>query len=171
MTDTADIDKANEEFWNELCGSGLAQHLGIKDHGIKSLKQFDRSYLEFYPYLLKHVPVGEMAGKKVLEVGLGYGTLGQKIVDAGADYTGLDIADGPVNMMNHRLQMQGLPGRAIKGSILQSGLPAESFDYVVSIGCFHHTGNIQRCVNETWRLLKPEGTAFIMLYNQFSCRQ
>lgn len=34
-------------------------------------------------------------GKKVLEVGLGYGTLGQLIASRNADYYSADIAEGP----------------------------------------------------------------------------
>lgn len=163
-----EIDKANREFWNELCGSAFAKYLGITDHSAKSLERFDKGYLDFYPYLLKHVKLEGMAGKKVLEIGLGYGTLGQKIAEAGADYIGLDIAEGPVKMMNARMEMQNRPGKALQGSMLDCPLASESLDYVVSIGCFHHTGNVQRCIDETHRILKPGGTAMIMVYNQFS---
>ena len=34
--------------------------------------------------------------KRALEIGLGYGSLSQKMAEAGAGYTGLDIAAGPV---------------------------------------------------------------------------
>lgn len=165
-----DIDKENADFWNELCGTGLAKHLGITDYSLESLKQFDDYYLGFYPYLLHRVPVSRMAASRVLEIGLGYGTLGQKIAEAGADYVGLDIASSPVWMMNHRLRMQGLSGRAEQGTILRCPFPDQSMDFVVSIGCFHHTGDTQRCIHETWRVLKPGGTAYVMVYNQFSYR-
>jgi SAM-dependent methyltransferase len=165
------IDEANARFWNELCGSTFAKALGITDHSITSLQKFDRAYLNFYPYLLERVPVATMRDKKVLEIGLGYGTLGQIISEAGADYTGLDIAKGPVDMMNHRLRMQGLAGKAIQGSMLDCPLPDASLDCVVSIGCFHHTGSVARCLEETWRVLKPGGVAYLMVYNAFSYRQ
>lgn len=166
-----DTNKANEEFWNELCGSVLAFDLGIKDHSLESLKRFDRGYLEIYPYLLSHVDLRNMTGKKVLEIGLGYGTLGQKIAESGADYIGMDIAEGPVKMMSHRLKLQGLPGNAIKGNFLECPFGNESFDYVVSIGCFHHTGNVQRCFDETYRILRHGGASIVMVYNQYSLRQ
>lgn len=47
----------------------------------------------------------------------------------------------------------------------------DSLDYLVSIGCFHHTGDVQRCIDETYRVLKPGGRACIMVYNRFSCWQ
>ena len=166
-----EIDAANARFWDELCGTWFADQVGISDRSLDSLRRFDDAYLRFYPYLLHHVPVDRMGGKRVLEIGLGYGTLGQKIAEAGADYLGLDIAAGPVEMMNTRLRMTGLNGEAIQGSILDSGLPSASFDAVVSIGCFHHTGDVQRSIDEAHRLLKPGGEAFIMVYNKFSLRR
>ncbi len=165
------IDRLNSQFWTELCGSSLARQLGIRDHSLESLRRFDEAYLDFYPYLLEEVPLHRFSGRKVLEIGLGYGTLGQKIVEQGAEYAGLDIAEGPVRMMKHRLSLQKLPGVALQGSILQSPFADGEFDAVVSIGCFHHTGSVETCIRETFRLLKPGGMACLMLYNRFSLRQ
>jgi SAM-dependent methyltransferase len=165
------LDKENMEFWNELCGSTFAQYVGIRDHGEESLNRFDSAYLGLYPYLLKRVKLQEMAGKRVIEVGLGYGTLGQKIAEADAEYIGMDIAFMPVKMMKHRMVLRGLPGKAIQGSMLACPFENETFDCLVSIGCFHHTGDVKRCIDETHRILKPGGTAFIMVYNRFSYRQ
>lgn len=171
MNGSALIDAANAAFWDELCGSAFAQALGIRDHSKASLERFDRAYLDMYPYLLEHVPVHEMRGKEVLEIGLGYGTLSQQIAQAGGRYNGLDIAAGPVRMVNHRLAMAGLGGQAVQGSMLECPFPDQSMDRVVSIGCFHHTGDLKRCIDETWRVLRPGGMAHIMVYNQFSYRQ
>jgi SAM-dependent methyltransferase len=170
-TRQTEIDAQNAEFWNTLCGTGLAQMLGITDGSPASLKKFDDWYLDYYPYLLRHVPVDTLRGRDVLEIGLGYGTLSQKIAEAGARYSGLDIAAGPVEMVNARLAQRGLPGRALQGSMLECPFPDESFDCVVSIGCFHHTGDAQRCMDETWRVLRPGGHAYLMVYNRFSLRQ
>jgi ubiquinone/menaquinone biosynthesis C-methylase UbiE len=165
------IDRANREFWDELCGSGFARQLGITGHSKESLERFDRAYLDFYPYLLHHVPTSKMSGKKVMEVGPGYGTLGQKIAESGADYLGLDIAAKPVKMMKHRMRMARLQGEAMQGNMLDCPVRSESLDWLVSIGCFHHTGDIQRCIDETYRVLKPGGRAAIMVYNRFSLQQ
>jgi SAM-dependent methyltransferase len=164
-------DQANVEFWNELCGTTFARCLGITDHSKTSLERFDRAYLDFYPYLLRHVNLDRVANRRVLEIGLGYGTLGQKIVEAGADYLGVDIAEVPVRMMHHRLRLSRLPGSCVHGSALSLPLASSSVDFVISIGCLHHTGNIQRGIDEAHRVLKPGGTAFLMVYNQYSYRQ
>lgn len=165
------IDKLNSDFWNELCGTGLAQHIGIKDNSAASLAKFDQAYLNIYPYLLNHIKPQKMKQKKVLEIGLGYGTLSQVIAEAGAEYFGLDIAANPVKMVNHRLNFLGLPENARQGNMLMCPFEDNFFDAVVSIGCFHHTGDLQRCLDETYRILKPGGRAIIMVYNKYSLRQ
>jgi ubiquinone/menaquinone biosynthesis C-methylase UbiE len=166
-----DIDRANAAFWDELCGSALAQHLGITDHSKESLQHFDKAYFDFYPYLLKHVQLDKLVKKCVLEIGLGYGTLGQKIFECSGWYQGLDVSVGPVQMMNHRLRLSDGKGIAIQGSARCMPFKDGSFDQVISIGCFHHTGNAEKCVHETYRVLRPGGRAVIMLYNRFSYRQ
>lgn len=164
-----DIDVQNRAFWDELCGTSLAKAIGATDHSLESLAKFDRAYFEFYPYLDSYLH--RMSGGKVLEIGLGYGTVAQKLASDGAEYYGLDISPGPVAMVNHRMRLFGLNGKAVVGSVLEIPFENESFDAVVTIGCLHHTGNIQKGVNEIYRVLKPSGQALVMLYNKYSLRQ
>lgn len=163
------IDLRNKEFWNEMCGSYLAKEIGIKDHSKESLQAFDEAYINMYPYLSSYLSLdNNIKSESVLEVGLGYGTVSQLLAKSSVQYTGLDIAAGPVEIVNHRINMEKLNGKAYQGSMLNCNFPNESFDRVYSIGCFHHTGNMQKCVDETYRVLKPGGKAIIMVYNSFS---
>lgn len=169
-----DIDQKNSEFWDELCGSGLAKSLNINEITAESLHRFDDAYLGIYPYLSKYVLNENLTEKKVLEIGLGYGTLSQLIASTGCDYFGLDIATNPVKMVQYRLSQLGKKNKEEQiqvGSAL--GIPHhdESFDYVYSIGCLHHTGNLTQSLSEVFRVLKPGGKAIIMLYNRNSFRQ
>ena len=136
-----------------------------------SLRKFDAWYMDYYPYLKRHVPLARMTGKDVLEIGLGYGTVSQKIAEAGANYRGLDIAENPVSLANCRLRENNLRGEAIQGNMLKCPFEDERFDWIVAIGCFHHTGNLQRCLDESWRVLRPGGIAMVMVYNSYSYRR
>jgi SAM-dependent methyltransferase len=40
-----------------------------------------------------------------------------------------------------------------------------TFDVVYSYGVMHHSADVQRCLDEAWRVLKPGGQARIMLYH------
>ena len=165
-----EISTSNSAFWDELCGTHLASTLGISDASLASLKKFDDWYMDFYPYLHKHIPFTSLRGKDVLEIGLGYGTVSQLLAQAGANYSGLDIAAGPVNMANHRIQQLGLRGQAIQGSILEPPMAEQSFDAIVAIGCLHHTGNLQLAIDQCWRLLRPGGKLIFMVYYAYSYR-
>lgn len=169
--DQADISEKNSDFWDELCGSGLARYLGITDDSPESLKKFDDWYFDFYPYLSQHIQFEKLAGKSVLEIGLGYGSVSQRLAAAGAIYTGLDIASGPVAMVNHRLKQNNLEGVALQGSILEPPVSNESFDHIVAIGCLHHTGNLNLAIDQCWGLLKPGGTLSFMVYYAYSYRR
>jgi SAM-dependent methyltransferase len=162
---------SNEDFWDELCGSQSAKVLGVTDSSQASLKKFDDWYFDFYPYLLNHIPLADLAKVNVLEIGLGYGTVSQRLAEEGANYQGLDIAAGPVSMVNHRLNQMQLPGRAVQGSILDPPFEANSFDAVVAIGCLHHTGDLKGAIDQCWRLLKPGGKLIFMVYYAYSYRR
>jgi SAM-dependent methyltransferase len=166
-----DVDQRNSRFWDELCGSHLATYLGITDSSPTSLKRFDNWFLAFYYYVFLHVPFADLRDKDVLEVGLGYGTISQRLAESGCRYRGLDIARGPVEMVNLRLQQAGLEGEAICGSILNAPFADDSFDYIVVIGCLHHTGDMARSIAECRRILRPGGTMMAMVYYAYSYRR
>ncbi|MGH7228906.1 MAG: class I SAM-dependent methyltransferase [Nitrospiraceae bacterium] len=169
----AQIDAENAAFWNELCGSHMARELGISELSAENIRRFDEAYLRFYPYLENYVTGEALAGKRVLEIGLGYGTLGQLLASQGCLYYGLDIAPNPVAMMAFRLSLMGRDGsdRVTVGSALEIPHGDSAFDYVYSVGCLHHTGNLGRAISELYRVLVPGGKATIMLYNKYSFRQ
>ena len=97
------LDDRNAAFWDELCGTNLARELGITDASEESLARFDEAYFALYPYLLGYFPRKAVQGRRLLEIGLGYGTLGEALAWLGANYHGLDLAAAPVAMMRARL--------------------------------------------------------------------
>lgn len=165
------VDQQNRTFWSELCGSNLAAALGIVDDSPASLSLYDQSFFRYEPWFFDHVPLAQFADKDVLEIGLGYGSMAQKIAESGARFVGLDIAQGPVEMVRHRLRQAGLPGSAAAGSVLAAPFADDSFDYVVSIGCLHHTGDLKKAIEECWRLLRAGGSLVFMVYYAYSYRR
>jgi SAM-dependent methyltransferase len=170
---TADVSQRNAEFWDELCGTHMARQLGIRDASPGELARFDAAYLELYPYLLGYFPREWVEGRKTLEIGLGYGTLSEALARMGADYHGLDIAEGPVQMVRHRLaSVPGArPEQVQQGSALALPFADASFDLVASIGCLHHTGDLFGAIQEVRRVLRPGGRLVLMVYNRRSLRR
>jgi SAM-dependent methyltransferase len=173
MADTAQagVDAKNAAFWNELCGTGLARNLGIESATPENLKRFDAAYHEFYPYLAGYVTREPLAGKRVLEIGLGWGTLSQLLAEQGCEYHGLDVAPNAAAMVNFRLSLLNKPQSARVGSVLEMPFEPASFDYVYTIGCLHHTGDLPRAVDAVYEALRPGGSAVVMLYNRNSYRR
>jgi SAM-dependent methyltransferase len=167
------LDQRNREFWDELCGSHFARHLGITEITRESLERFDRAYMDMYPYLARYLDELPVEGRDTLEIGLGFGTVGQLLAARGARYHGADIAAEPVAMMQDRLRWLGKPAdeSVVQATALELPWDAESFDLLVSIGCLHHTGDLPGAVGEVHRVLRPGGTALVMLYNAHSLRR
>lgn len=167
------LDGLNRQYWDELCGAAMACQLGIHDSSPPSLARFDKAYFAKYPYLAGYFLHLPLESKRVLEIGLGFGSLGQALAERGCEYYGIDVAEGPVTMMRHRLSNLGDDGadRIRRGSALDLPFPDAHFDFVFSIGCLHHTGDIGRGVAEIQRVLRTGGTAVVMLYNRHSLRQ
>ena len=167
------LDQQNADFWDELCGTTLARSIGATSRTADDLRKFDAAYLDFYPYLAAYLPAADLAGIRVLEIGLGYGTVGNLLIERGARYTGVDIAAGPVEMMRNRI---GLADRAAtcaaqQGSALALPFADGEFDLLYTIGCLHHTGDLPQAIREVGRVLRPGGRAVVMVYNRWSARR
>lgn len=173
MPGDTSIDARNADFWDELCGTTLARAIGITDRSPQSVARFDEAYLRMYPYLAGYLPADDLSGVRVLEVGLGFGTVGGLLVRRGAQYTGVDLAQGPVDMMRYRIELAGRTAAsdARQASVLNLPFDQATFDFVCSIGCVHHTGDIARAVSELRRVVKPGGSAVVMVYNRWSARR
>jgi hypothetical protein len=104
------IGTQNSEFWNELCGTNAAKVLGIDEQTSDSLRRFDKWFFDFYPYLIPFIQKNSRNCSSFLEVGLGYGSLGQFLATDKGSSTGLDIAKNAVEMMKFRIEgLQRIP--------------------------------------------------------------
>ena len=150
-----ELDKANAIFWNEACGT----HLANRTNTVNDYKSFDKAYFKQYPFLKRYL---DKFSGDVLEIGTGYGTVATYL-DKKCYYYACDIAARPIEILKER----GLTNFNFswQQSILDLSHKYVGFDGVVSIGCLHHTGNIPRSIKKIYRLLIPGGRALIMLYN------
>jgi ubiquinone/menaquinone biosynthesis C-methylase UbiE len=113
------------------------------------------------------MPLGDLAGKHVLEIGPGAGGHSALFAKYGAVVTSADITYA--RAISTQAKFDLLAGKAIGCQALQSDgehLPFadNSFDIVYSNGVLHHTADTEKAIGEAFRVLKPEGRAVIMLY-------
>lgn len=120
------------------------------------------------PHIPEVVDFGRWSGARVLEAGCGIGTDGVRFAAAGADYTGFDFSPTALALARHRFAMDGLNGRFVSGSVTQLPLRDQTFDLVFSHGVIHHVDDTEAAVRELSRVLKPGGTALIMVYHRRS---
>ena len=119
-----------------------------------------------------HVPevVGFRAwrDRDVLEAGCGIATDGLQFARAGARYTGYDQSASALALARRRFQLEGREARFQQGSVTQLPFEDESFDLVFSHGVIHHLPDTAGAVREFRRVLRPGGTALVMLYHRRS---
>lgn len=167
-----DVSSLNANFWTEPCGSQLAAVLGLAGkQDAQALADFDTNYFKLYPYLKTFFDDLCFEESRILEIGLGMGTLSEWLADRSFSYHGLDIAAGPVDIVNLRLSRLGKKQSAVQGSILSAPFEDHSFDCIVAIGCLHHTGDLKKSIGECFRMLRPGGRLKLMVYYSYSARR
>ncbi len=115
------------------------------------------------------MPLSELEGKRVLEVGSGSGGHSCIFKKHGALVTAVDITAARAASTAQKFAM--IPGgRGIAYQADAETLPFRDgqFDIVYSNGVFHHSNDTEKCVAEAYRVLKPGGLAVIMLYSRLS---
>jgi len=120
------------------------------------------------PHIAGVVRFERWAGRDVLEAGCGIGTDGSRFAAAGARYTGMDFSPTALSLARRRFELEGLEGRFVGGSVTALPFADDSFDLVFSHGVIHHVEATDQAVREFARVLRPGGTALLMVYHRGS---
>jgi len=166
MQKTEELKSRVHDFWQaNPCGSK------VSDENMGTREFFDE--VERHRYLTEwHIPevVGfpRWGGSEVLEIGCGLGTDAINFGRAGARYTGVDLTEVSIEMVRRRFELEGLTANFRVADAEKLPFQDDSFDLVYSHGVLHHTPDTQRAINEVHRVLKPGGTAMVMLYHKNS---
>jgi SAM-dependent methyltransferase len=105
-------------------------------------------------------------GQDVLEAGCGIGTDAVQFVRAGARYRGIDFSPTALEFARGRPELAGVP--ILQGSITELPFADGAFDLVYSHGVIHHIPETRRAIAEFHRVLRPGGTAIVMVYHRAS---
>src|SRR6185295_3019937 len=93
-------------------------------------------------------------GMQVLDAMCGSGQATSFLLGRGANVTGLDISNEVIDTFQSRWTNASV----VQRSLLDSGLPDNSFDCVAVVGGLHHIHpNMKAAVREIHRVLKPGG--------------
>jgi SAM-dependent methyltransferase len=104
----------------------------------------------------------------ILEVGCGTGQLSNFLgMTWGRTVFGSDLCLNSLRLANNFRQNQTIEGAAhLQMNLFRPVFKANSFDFVISNGVLHHTGDPYRGFQEIGRLVKPGGYILIGLYNK-----
>jgi ubiquinone/menaquinone biosynthesis C-methylase UbiE len=105
---------------------------------------------------------------RLLEVGSGIGVDSIQLARCGFDVTAVDLTNSAIRVARKFAEQRGVAIDFRLGNAEGLDFPDESFDAVYSFGVLHHTPDIDRAVAEVRRVLRPGGTAYVMLYHRDS---
>ena len=153
------------EFWDRAaCG----EELYLSDVSADGFRHQARIRYELEPEILAFGDFSSGRGKRVLEIGVGLGADHQRFAEAGAILSGIDLTDRAVELTRRRLEAFGLKSDVRVGNAEKLSFPDETFDIVYSWGVIHHSHDTPRAVAEIYRVLKPGGSARVMIYHKYS---
>jgi len=166
------VDNVHQEmqrFWGDVYRTAYSDSDGVLDPqtlnaGLDALEDM----LIYRGHLIsKEMPLSELSGKKVLEIGCGAGGHSAMFARHGAELTSLDISRDRVTATRKKFRLLGSRAKmaaALQGNAESLPFPDDSFDIVYSNGVLHHTPNTAGAIDEVYRVLRPGGQAAIMLY-------
>ena len=151
-------------FWNsESCGERYA--LG-KDEKEKFLSETKKRY-ELEPYIKAFAEFETFRGLEVLEIGVGFGSDHSQIAgQQPKSLTGIDLTERAIENTKTRFKTLGLKSSLNTDNAEALSFESNSFDAVYSWGVLHHSPNTDKCFEEVFRILRPDGFAKIMIYHR-----
>lgn len=153
------------DFWDAAaCGEDLL----LKDLSLEGYQGQAAERYRLEPYIKDFAGFTEVAGKAVLEIGVGLGADHEQFARGGAVLTGVDITPRAVSRTAERFALMGLSSDIQVANAEQLPFADNSFDHVYSWGVLHHTPNTPKAIAEALRVLKPGGHYRIMIYNKWS---
>ncbi len=107
-------------------------------------------------------------GKRLLEIGCGIGIDGRYMSSQGVRYQAVDMSRESLRLARSHFEMKGLEPRFANADATRLPFDDDTFDVVFSSGVLHHVPDMTTACREAVRVLRPGGTARVMLYHRAS---
>lgn len=142
-----------DTHWREMMEGGKVDVIVPPDEDMWR-RDLGRSLRVMFEWL------GDLRGKRVLELGCGPGDYTIMMARRGADVTALDIALSSLHITRQRAGASGVGGAVHVSWMVAETLafPAATFDWVVGLGLLHHA-DPAALGPELKRVLRPGGRA------------
>lgn len=144
IRDLAEIERSREEAKGvKITSVNLSPYLNPRADAAISL--------EYAFYLL-----GDIRGKRVLDLGCGSGEEVIPLAQRGASVTALDISPELIKIAKDRAVLYGVEASFRVASAYKTGIASESIDVILCSSLIHHL-DIPMAMDEMRRILKPDG--------------
>lgn len=160
-----------QRFWADLYRACYAEQKaeGERETFLELLAELERMFVQLRHMAVTEMPLTELRGKIVLEVGSGAGAHSALFARHGAEVTSLDLSADRVLASARKLDWIDTSGHfALQGDAEFLPFRESCFDIVYSNGVLHHTPDTAKAIREIFHVLKPGGQAVIMLYARHS---
>jgi ubiquinone/menaquinone biosynthesis C-methylase UbiE len=164
VTDNAAKREAVRLWTADPCGPAVTAPRGSRE----AIEQLLVGRREYAPWFTQTLAYEATAGLDVLDVGCGQGIDLVEYARAGARATGIDLTPRHVELARSHLQALALAGTVVHGDAEHLPFEDACFDVVSSNGVLHHTPDMPAALREIHRVLRPGGTARIIVYNRNS---
>ena len=159
--------RAREQWGQDPCGA-----VHGREHEFGTREFFDaverHRYIDYAPWMPRVMGFDQFPGCSLLEIGCGMGTDLLQFARGGASCTGIDLTPRSIEITRHRFSLYGREGSFMISDGEQLPFKPNTFDVVYSNGVLHHTPNTKGAIHEIHRVLRPGGTAKVMLYHRNS---
>lgn len=159
--------RAREQWGQDPCGAEYD-----REHELGTREFFDsierHRYSEYAEWMPRLMGFKNFPGARLLEIGCGMGTDLLQFSRGGAHCVGIDLTPRSIEITQHRFKLYGADGVFMISDGEHLPFDDESFDVVYSNGVLHHTPDTKGAVREVHRVLRPGGTAKVMLYHRHS---
>ena len=137
-----------------------------KTKGAIHWKETQRSIFKFNAYQEARFKwvldcLGDIKGKKILDVGCGDGALTYRIVKKGADVIGIDDSKKGIELAKEIFNKKKVSARFILADVCQMPINDNSIDYVVCSEVIEHLKEPEKMLSEAQRVLKKNGKIII----------
>jgi ubiquinone/menaquinone biosynthesis C-methylase UbiE len=157
--------QAVHDFWDQAsCG----EELYLQGQDAEHYRHQAESRYRLEPFIDSFAGFDRWKGKRVLEIGVGLGADHQQFAAGGALCTGVDLTTRAVEHTRERFRELGLVSDLRVADAESLPFPDGAFDLVYSWGVLHHSPDTPKALSEVLRVLRPGGTAKVMIYHKHS---
>jgi SAM-dependent methyltransferase len=153
-------------FWNRAsCGEVYAQGEGFA----QEMRQAEETRYRLEPYIPAFADFVSGKERDVLEIGVGMGCDHLQWARAHPRrLCGIDLTPRAIAFTGRHLALHGFDSELQVGDAEALPYDDSSFDLVYSFGVLHHSPGTPRAIDEVRRVLRPGGSARIMIYHRAS---